>query len=155
MALNEIIIVTEDEDTKLIVVMIPLNRDKNIYLLKVYEVDITLNKKFIRNKLILVNNQILTTCFSDTIHLIEELNMFEIGNNQNKYLDITEYKNTKNLKLKHSGTENIFISRSEARAICRIFNYSFSGYSISTVLENEFKFTPQLLTKTLHANGLL
>jgi hypothetical protein len=86
---------------------------------------------------------------------MEELNLFDIGNNQNKYLDITEYQSTKNLKLKHNGDGNIFISKSEAKAMYKIFNLAFLGYSVATVLEKEYRFTPQDLTKLLHHHNFL
>ena len=66
-----------------------------------------------------------------------------------------EYQSTKNLKLKYNGDQNIFISKSEAKAMNRIFNLAFIGYSVATVLEKEFRFTPQFLAKLLHENQLL
>ena len=144
-----------DEGIELKIIPVALNLDKQIHLLHIFEEDQSVKKKFIRNELILIANQILTSTFSDTVHLMEELNLFDIGNNQNKYLDVTEYKNTKNLKLKHNGDENIFISKSEAKAMYKIFNLAFSGYSVATVLEKEFRLTPQHLTQLLHENNML
>jgi len=37
----------------------------------------------------------------------------------------------------------------------KIFNLAFLGYSVAAVLEKEFRFTPQLLTKLFHQNNLL
>jgi hypothetical protein len=81
---------------------------------------------------------------------MEELNLFENGNNQNKYVDITEYQNTKNLKLKYKGEGDIFISKSAARAIYSIYKESFIGYSRVEMSEKEITFTPQILTQLLH-----
>lgn len=155
MAHDQIFKLTDKLGVELSVIPVALNLDKEIHLLHIFEEDQSVKKKFIRNELVLVGNQILTSTFSDTVHFMEELNLFDIGNNQNKYLDITEYQSTKNLKLKHSGDENIFISRSEAKAMYKIFNLAFLGYSVAAVLEKEFRFTPQLLAKTLHDNQLL
>ena len=152
---DQIFTVSDNFGVELRAVPVSLNLDKEIYLIHVYEDDKILKKKFIRNELFLIGNQILTSTFSDTVHFMEELNLFDFGNNQNKYLDITEYQSTKNLKLKHNGDENIFISKSEAKAMYKIFNLAFLGYSVAAVLEKEFRFTPQLLTKTLHDNQLL
>lgn len=155
MAHDQLFTLRDDLGVELIIILIALNLDKEIYLLSIYEENLHVKKKFIRNELILIGNQILTSTFSDTIHFMEEINLFDVGNSQNKYLDVTEYKNTKNLKLKHNGEENIFLSKSEAKAMYKIFNLAFIGYSVASVLEREFKFTPQLLSKFLHQNQLL
>ena len=155
MAYDQIFTLEDNLGIELRIIPVALNLDKEIYLLHIFEEENTLNKKYIRNELILVKNQILTSTFCDTVHFMEELNLFDIGNNQNKYLDITEYQSTKNLKLKHNGDGNIFISKSEAKAMYKIFNLAFLGYSVATVLEKEFKFTPQDLTKLLHHHNFL
>lgn len=155
MAYDQIFTLRDDAGVELKIIPVAINLDKEIYLLHIFEEDHSAKKKFIRNELVLIGNQILTSTFSDTVHFMEELNLFDIGNNQNKYLDITEYQSTKNLKLKHNGNQNIFISKSEAKAMYKIFNLAFLGYSVAAVLEKEFRFTPQLLTKTLHDNKLL
>lgn len=154
MAMNEIITLN-DFGSELKMIKVSLNLDKQIYLLHVFEENYNLNKKFIRSELVLIENEIFTSTFADTVHFMEELNLFDTGNNQNKYLDITEYKNTKNLKLKTNEDKNIFISKSEAKAIYKLFNMAFQGYSVATVLEKEFKVTHQILTKLLHDNNLL
>lgn len=155
MAHDQIFTLRDDFGIELKIIPVSLNLDKEIHLLHIFEEDHSTKKKFIRNELVLVGNQILTSTFSDTVHFMEELNLFDTGNNQNKYLDVTEYQSTKNLKLKHNGDENIFISKSEAKAMYKIFNLAFLGYSVAAVLEKEFRFTPQLLTKLFHQNNLL
>jgi hypothetical protein len=155
MAHDQIFTLTDKFGAELKVIPVALNLDKEIHLLHIFEEDHSVKKKFIRNELVFIGNQILTSTFSDTVHFFEELKLFDVGNKQNKYLDITEYKGTKNLKLKYDGDRNIFISRSEACAMYKIFNFSFLGYSVSTVLEKEFRCTPQELTKLLHDSDLL
>lgn len=147
---SQILTFIDDFGVELRAIPVSLNLDKEIYLIHVYEDDKILKKKFIRNELILIGDQILTSRFSDTVHFIEELNLFDTGNSQNKYLDITEYQSTKNLKLKHSGDKNIFISKSEAKAMNKLFNTAFLGYSLTSLIEKEFRFTPQMLTQLLH-----
>lgn len=155
MAYDQMFTLEDNLGIELRIIPVALNLDKDIYLLHIFEEDDTLKKKYIRNELVLIKNQILTSTFSDTVHFMEELNLFDVGNNQNKYLDIAEYQNTKNLKLKHNGDGNIFISRSEAKAMYKIFNLAFLGYSVATVLEKEYRFTPQDLTKLLHHHNFL
>ena len=155
MAYNQIFTFQDQKGTELKIVPVALNLDKAIYLLHIFEEDLGAKKKFIRNELVIVGNTILTSTFSDTVHFMEEIKLFDFGNKQNKYLNITEYKATKNLKLKYDGDKDIFISKSEALAMYKIFNLAFMGYSVATVLENEFRFTPQLLTKLLHQQNFL
>lgn len=137
-------------------IKVPLNLDKEIYLLHIFEDNNEMKKRYLKNDLILVEKEILTSSFSDTIHFIEELRLFDVGNDQNKFLNITEYKKTKNLKLNLLDKEkNIFISKSEAKSMCKIFDFAMRGYSLNTLLEDEYKFTPELLSELLHENKIL
>ena len=154
MAHDQIFTLKDNLGIELGIIAVALNLDKNIYLLHIFEEDDTLNKKFIRNELVLIKNQILTSTFSDTVHFMEELALFDTGNDQNKYLAVAEHQKIKNLKLKNIN-DNIFISKSEAKAMNRLFNMALMGYSLSVVLEKEFRFTPQDLTKLLHHHNFL
>ena len=149
MAMDQLIQITDDEGVSLTIIPISLNLDKRIHLIHVFEENMSSNKKYIRNELILVNNQILTSTFSDTVHFMEELSLFDTGNDQNKYLAVAEHQKIKNLKLKNVN-DNIFVSKSEARAIYRLFNMALMGYSLSVVLEKEFRFTPSNLGEILN-----
>lgn len=155
MALDQMFFIDDEDGVELTIVPVDLNLDKEIYLLHVFENNKDLNKKFIRAELVLVGMHILTTRFSDTIHFFEELKLFDYGNNQNKYLDITEYKATKNLKLKYHGDNDVFIAKSEALAIKKKYDLAFHGYSTVRLLENEYIFTAQTLTKLLHQQNFL
>ena len=90
MAHDQIFTFNDDEEVELKIIPVSLNLDKEIYLLHIFEEDKVAKKKYISNELILIKNQILTSTFSDTIHFVEELNLFDFGNCQNKYLDVGE-----------------------------------------------------------------
>ena len=154
MAYDQIFTLKDNLGIELGIIPVALNLDKDIYLLHVFEEDNTLKKKYIRNELVLIKNQILTSTFSDTVHFMEELALFDTGNDQNKYLAVAEHQKIKNLKLKNIN-DNIFISKSEAKAMNRLFNMALMGYSLSVVLEKEYRFTPQDLTKLLHHHNFL
>ena len=154
MAYDQMFTLEDNLGIELRIIPVALNLDKDIYLLHVFEEDDTLKKKYIRNELVLIKNQILTSTFSDTVHFMEELALFDTGNDQNKYLAVAEHQKIKNLKLKNIN-DNIFISKSEAKAMNRLFNMALMGYSLSVVLEKEFRFTPQDLTKLLHHHNFL
>ena len=133
---------------------VPLCRDKNILLVRGFEIDYEANKKYMKTALIIVGDEIITSNFSDTVHFSEELNLYDTGNDQNKYLDVTEYKSTKNLRLKLEN-ETVYITKSECKAIYKLFNSSLMGYSLSNVLEFEYNFTPETLTTALNDFGYL
>lgn len=133
--------------------LIPINLDKKIFLLNVFEMDGDKKKKYLRTQLVVVNGEMLTLRFSDTIHFMEELALFDTGNDQNKYLAIAEHQKSKNLKLKNV-QDNIFISKSEAKAMYRLFNLSLIGYSLSTILESEAIFTLDSLDELLQQHDI-
>jgi len=123
-----------------------LNRDKNIYLLRAFLREN--NKKYLKSFAILVENTLFTANVADTVLLFEELNLFDKGDVKNKFFEVTEHQKIKNLKLKIKGLK-IFISRSEAKAMYKIYNLSFLGYSTNRLLEDEYQFTPQNLARLL------
>ena len=72
MAHDQIFTFNDDEEVELKIIPVSLNLDKEIYLLHIFEEDKVAKKKYIRNELILIKNQILTSTFSDTIHFVSE-----------------------------------------------------------------------------------
>lgn len=133
---------------------VPLCRDKGISLVRGFQLDFQKDKKYMKTALILVGGEIVTSNYSDTVHFMEELNLYDFGNDQNKYLDIKEFKNTKNLRLKLEN-ETVYITKSECKAIYKLFNSSLAGYSLASVLEFEYDFTAETLTRALNDYGYL
>ncbi len=142
------------QNIRVVLTKVPLCRDKGISLIRGFEIDFKEDKKFMKTALILVGDEIVSSNFSDTVHFMEELNLYDFGNDQNKYLDITEFKNTKNLRLKLEN-ETVYITKSECKAIYKLFNCSLAGYSLANVLEFEYNFTPETLTRALNDYGYL
>jgi len=133
-------------DKNIIITKVPLNRDKEIYLLRAFSIEN--KKKYLRNFAILVQNILFASNFADTVLLLEELNLFDKGDPKNKFFETTEHQKVKNLRLQINDIK-IFISRSEAKAIYKIYNLSFLGYSLTRLLEAEYQFTPQNLAQLL------
>lgn len=146
-----------NENFDIILTKVGLNLDKEIYLLRAFEEDQIAKKKYLRTAGILVGDELLTSTFADTTHFMEELNLFDFGNSQNKYFAVTEYKNTKNLKLIIDEDKEmyVFISKSEAKTMYKLFNMSLIGYSLARVLEFEYRFTPQSISSALHHHDYL
>ena len=116
-------------------------------LLRFFEVDESVKKKYIRNFAILVDNEIVTSCVIETLQFMEELILFEKGNTQNEFLAIVEKDKVKNLKVVNISEENknIYIPISTARSMYRAFNLSMQGYSMSRALEYDYMLTPEIL----------
>lgn len=143
-----------NENFDITLTKVGLNFDKEIYLLRAFEEDQFAKKKYLRTAGILVGDELLTSTFADTTHFMEELNLFDFGNNQNKYFAVTEYIGTPNLKLKIDD-KNVFISKAEAKTMYKLFNMSLIGYSLARVLEFEYRFTPQSISTALHRHDYL
>lgn len=150
--MDELINTNNTENLKITIV--PLNHDLEISLIRGFEIDEEEGKSYVRNMCVLVQNELVTSTYADTVLFFEELSLFEHGNDQNTYFDITEYKNTKNLKLKNH-EKDIFISKSIAKSIYKIYNMSYVGYSLKRLLEFEHRFTIDTLTISLEQNNLL
>lgn len=146
-----------NENFDITLTKVGLNFDKEIYLVRAFEHDLGANKKYLRTAGILIGDELLTSTFADTTHFMEELNLFDFGNSQNKYFAVTEYKNTKNLKLiiDEDKEKYVFISKSEAKTMYKLFNMSLIGYSLARVLEFEYQFTPQSISIALHRHDYL
>jgi len=118
---------------------------KNIYLIRAFKKE-NQKKKYIKNLSILIDNVIYTATFADTQLFMEEINLFDRGNIQNKYMKITEFEGIKNLELQLAN-KRIYLSKSEAKAIYKIFNLAFAGYTVSRLLEDECILTHDILIK--------
>lgn len=136
------------------VTFVPLIRGKKIYLMRVFQQDFKVKKKYILTVYIVIQNIIITSNFSDTIHFFEEVNLFDNGNIHNQYFDVVEHLKVKNLKLKHEEL-SVFLSKSEAKSIVKLFNLSLQGYSMTRVLENEIFLTPSKMVELLNKLQLL
>jgi hypothetical protein len=150
--MDELTVMNDNFDITL--TKVALNFDKEIYLLRAFEIDRITNEKYIRTAGILVSDELVTSTFADTTHFMEELNLFDFGNDQNKYFTVTEYSGTPNLKLKID-YKNVFISKAEAKTIYKLYNLAFHRYSFSRVLEFEYRFTPQSVSEALYRHDYL
>jgi len=128
---------------------IPLIYDKKIDIFRIYEVDYEKKIYYIRNEGIIIDNTLIVSRFSDVIQFMEEINLFEAGNENNKLFTIVEQNGVKSLKLTVKN-KNIYISKSEAKTMYKIYNLSRQGYSFNKVLENEYIFTIDQINEIKH-----
>lgn len=131
---------------------IDLNIEKKICLVRIFENDEKFKKRYLRKLYILIEDILVTSNITNTTQFMEELNLFDTINNQNKYFDMKEHQKNKNLKLKDFDKKDIYISKSEAKSIYKIYNMSFSGYSLSRVLELEHQLDSIDIKKVLKSD---
>jgi len=131
--------------------LVCLSKDKNVNLLKFFEINDEDCKKYLRSTMIMIEDEILTTNYTDTTQFIEELALFDKGNEQNRFFSVEQHKNAKNLKLNFNG---IYLSQADSKTICKLYNQAFAGYSLVRLLEFEYKFNAEDLANVLHYNNL-
>ena len=147
-------------ETDIIIKTTVLNTKKDIKLLKGYEEDNNSNKKrYMRNYAIMIENEFITSNVTDSMLFIYELSLFDRGDEQNTYFQLTSRKMQKreniSLKLTLASKKEIFITRSEAKAIVRLCEMSFIGFSGTQLFENEIKHTEETWTLALKNNGFM
>ena len=136
-----------------------LNQDKDIKLLRGFKQDKDNKKKYMRNFVIMIGDEFVTSNIADSMLLKEELFLFNQGDIQNKYFFPStrklEQESVNSLVLTLENGRKIYISKSEARAIVALWNMSMQGYSFSRLLEYEKAQTLETWTVALELNGYL
>jgi hypothetical protein len=112
---------------------------KDISLIKEFMIDIEGdNKKYLTEISVVVNNEIITSKYFETIQFIEQLKLFHKVEVDSKYFKLVKKDNQNSLLLITQSDEKIFISESEARAATAIFSMSLHGYSFKILLESVY-----------------
>ena len=136
-----------------------LNQCKDIKLLRGFEQDAGNKKRYMRNIVIMIGDEFVTSNIADSMLLKEELFLFNQGDSQNKYFfpssRILEKESVNSLVLTLEYGRKIYISKSEARAIVALWNMAMQGYSFSRLLEYEKVQTLETWTAALEENGYL
>jgi len=152
-------IVNAYQSSEIIISHVMLNNDKNIKLLRGFEEDERTKKRYIRNIVIMVESEFVTSNIADTMLFKEELALFNFGDSQNKYF----FPATRNINkesvfslvLTLGDGKKIYITRSEAKAMVGLWNMSLQGYSFARLLEFEKEQTLETWTTALESNGYL
>jgi hypothetical protein len=138
----------------LIFELIKVINNKNICIVKIKQEVVGRGKKFISNIFVMVGNELITTNYADTRQLITELKLFERGNKQNTFTKIEKFDGNINLKLQLYNS-SIYVFKSEAETIVQVYFDLIRGINMEALADNEFKFTPDILTKLLGCTGTL
>ncbi|TKI69069.1 hypothetical protein FCU45_08900 [Sulfurimonas crateris] len=139
--------------------VVALNNHMEIGILRGFEIDVKNTKKYMRNVLFIVGNEVITDNFADTILLKEELKLFDKGDEQNTFFKVVQRelngKKVISLELSLDDGKKIYISKSEAKAIVDIWNMAMQGYSFARILEYENTQTLESWTDMLYQSNLL
>ncbi|MDP3465028.1 MAG: hypothetical protein Q8R86_04585 [Sulfuricurvum sp.] len=149
-------------------------------LLRVFEVDpLNTKKRYIRNFIIMFDNEIVSDVLADINQLREEIMSFDQGDKLNHFFQVGQI-NENNKKLKKSSanidTENISendkkviktltyqlqsgeiirLSKSECRGIIRSWNMALEGFTFSRLSEHPLELSLYSLSDLLHENGYI
>ena len=155
--MDELIIAYQENQIEISHVV--LNQDKDIKLLRGFEQDAGNKKRYMRNIVIMIADEFVTSNIADSMLFKEELALFNQGDAQNKYFLPLERtlseERVNSLVLTLVDNQKIYISKSEARAIVSLWNMSMQGYSFSRLLEFETKQTLETWTASLEQNGYM
>lgn len=174
------IIYPVDKKAKLNVTHVTLNTRTKMKLLRVFEVDpLNTKKRYIRNFIIMFDNEIVSDVLADINQLREEIMSFDQGDKLNHFFQVGQI-NENNKKLKKSSanidTENISendkkviktltyqlqsgeiirLSKSECRGIIRSWNMALEGFTFSRLSEHPLELSLYSLSDLLHENGYI
>ena len=152
-------IITKYEKNEIIITEIILNNSKNIKLLRGFEQDSITQKKYMRNFVIMIENEFVTSNIADSMQLKEELFMFQNGDVQNKYFRLNtrlvNKETVSSLQFIFKNGKKIYVSKSEARAMVSLWSMALQGYSFARLLEFEKEQSLLSWAKVLERNGYL
>lgn len=117
----------------------PLLRDKKVFLIRGKENYEKEKKSYLRTLLVMIDNELVTSTYADTVLFFTELKLFDQGNAQNRFFSVERIQNMYNLKFESEVLKKVvYISKAEADACRQIYFDSKTGVSMARILEDEF-----------------
>lgn len=117
-----------------------LSHDKNIIMARAFRVNPEIDERYMVDIIIMCGEKLITTNTVDSIQLNEELVLFDRGDENNKFLKVIQEKRKDglvySLKLSLEDGDVIYIGRSEAKAMVRIWDMSLHRFSFARLVEN-------------------
>lgn len=169
-----------DIRAKLKVTHVTLNTRTKMKLLRVFEPDANNPKKrYIRNVIIMFDNEIVSDVLADINQLREEIMSFDQGDKLNHFFQISqinennkkisknsvsadigiikesEKKVIKTLSYELLSGEIIYLSKSECRGIIRSWNMAYEGFTFSRLSEHPLELSLYSLSDLLQENGYI
>lgn len=123
-----------------------LNKKLNINAHRFYTLKITKTseKKLLTDLAVIVDDKyFITTTFSQTNQLKEELFLFDQGDEQNEYAKIVERtinnKKVKSLAITVNETKTIYLSKAVAKSIATLLNTAIIGFSLTSLKTKDLR----------------
>ena len=122
-----------------------LNKKLNINAHRFYthKITKTSEKKLLTGLLVVVDEHYITTTFSQTNQLKEELFLFDAGDEQNEYAKIVERtlnnKKVKSLAITVNETKTIYLSKAVAKSIATLLNTAVNGFLLTSLRTNDLR----------------
>jgi hypothetical protein len=118
----------------------PLSHAHNIYLVRGFLVDKDLKERYVTDIIFMCGEELITTSTTDSIQFNEELALFDRGDENNKFLKIVQQKGKDSglvysLKLSLDSGNTIYIGKSEAKAMNRIWEMSLQRLTFARMME--------------------
>jgi len=146
--------ITKTIPSNISLIEIPVIRNKKIYFIRAKERVDQENKNYLRSILIMIDNELVTTNFADTVVFLAEIRKFERGNKQNYYTSIEHHNGDLNLKVTLTDGY-IYISTVEALAIIEMHKHALQGMSLIRIVEDELIMTAEMIAHYLNENQML
>lgn len=169
-----------DKRAKFQVTHVTLNTRTNMRLLRVFEIDpLNDKKRYMRNVIIMLDNEIVSDVLADINQLREEIMSFDQGDKLNHFFQVSQInennqkisktsvnsdasvskesdrKVIKTLSYKLRSGEIIYLSKSECRGIIRSWNMAYEGFTFSRLSEHPLELSLYSLSDLLHENGYI
>ena len=117
-----------------------LSHVKNIIMVRAFRVNPDINERYMVDIIIMCGEKLLTTNTVDSIQFNEELVSFDRGDENNKFLKVIQEKRKDglvySLKLSLEDGDVIYLGRSDAKAMNRIWDMSLQRFSFTRLLED-------------------
>lgn len=114
----------------------PLNHEHNIMLIRRFGVDEALNERYLLDLLIMCGEELITANTTDSIQFYEELALFDRGDANNKFLKPVQRQAKNSLELSLNNGKVIYVKRSEAKTMVKLWDMSLQRLTFARLLEN-------------------
>lgn len=118
-----------------------LSHQSDIVMVRSFNLNNELNERYMTDIAIMHEEQMITTNTADSIQFNEELALFDRGDENNKFLKVVQQKGkdggiVHSLKLSFDDGSAIYIGRSQAKSMVKIWEMSLQRFSFARLVED-------------------
>lgn len=119
----------------------PLSHQNDIVMVRSFHLNNELNERYMTDIVIMHKEQLITTNTADSIQFNEELALFDRGDENNKFLKVVQKKGKDggtiySLQLSFDDGSAIYIGRSQAKSMVKIWEMSLQRFSFARLVED-------------------